>query len=140
MRGGLAPLWLGLVLAGCGADAPPAPPAEDPWVRAVRVTPSFSADIQELFTRRGCTVSGCHGATATLPLTSGSAYAALVNTPAVAEVGIRVVPGNAAASYLMRRVDGTQAVGSRMPLGGAPLDSIDSTNLRTWIQQGARRN
>jgi len=55
-------------------------------------------------------------------------------------VGIRVVPGDVTASYLMRRVDGTQAVGSRMPLGGLPLDSIDVANLRNWIQQGARRN
>jgi hypothetical protein len=68
------------------------------------------------------------------------AYSALVNAPSVAEVGIRVVPGDVTASYLMRRVDGTQAVGSRMPLGGLPLDSIDVANLRIWIQQGARRN
>jgi hypothetical protein len=40
----------------------------------------------------------------------------------------------------MRRIDGTQGIGSRMPLGGAPLDSIDAENLRRWIAQGARRN
>ncbi len=140
MRRGLAHLWIMLVLTACAADAPPAPPTEEPWVRAVRATPSFSSDIQEIFTRRSCTVSGCHGAAATLPLTTGLAYSALVNAPSVAEVGIRVVPGDVTASYLMRRVDGTQAVGSRMPLGGLPLDSIDVANLRIWIQQGARRN
>jgi len=54
--------------------------------------------------------------------------------------GILVVPFNAGGSYLMRRIDGTQGIGSRMPLGGAPLDSIDAENLRRWIAQGARRN
>ena len=137
------PVLLALLLGACTActaEAPPAAPVEPPWERGIRVTPSFSTDIQEIFTRRGCTLAGCHGAAASLPLTAGLSHAALVNVPAVAEAAIRVVPGNAAASYLIRRVEGTQTVGSRMPLGGTPLDSIDLANLRTWIQQGARRN
>lgn len=75
-----------------------------------------------------------------MPLSTGRAYDALVGVPARAEPGILVVPFNAAGSYLMRRIEGTQSLGSRMPLGGAPLDSIDAENLRRWITQGARRN
>jgi len=131
---------LGILLCGCASDRIDAPVPETPLVRGIRVTPSFSADIQEIFSRRGCSTTGCHGATAVLPLTAGLSYAALVGAPATAEIATRVVPYDAAASYLMRRLDGTQAVGSRMPLGGAPLDSIDLTNIRRWIQQGARRN
>jgi len=75
-----------------------------------------------------------------MPLAAGLAYDALVSVPSRAEPGILVVPFNAGGSYLMRRIDGTQGIGSRMPLGGAPLDSIDAENLRRWIAQGARRN
>lgn len=30
--------------------------------------------------------------------------------------------------------------GSRMPLGGTPLDNIDLTNTKNWINQGAANN
>ena len=52
----------------------------------------------------------------------------------------RVIPGNANASYIIVKVEGRQTVGQRMPLGGAALDNIDLTNLKNWINQGAKNN
>jgi hypothetical protein len=53
---------------------------------------------------------------------------------------LRVEPGDPENSYLVIKNEGRQAVGSRMPIGGAPLDEIDQTNIRTWIAQGAQNN
>ncbi|MBM3884844.1 MAG: hypothetical protein FJ361_03235 [Gemmatimonadetes bacterium] len=131
---------LGFLLTACTEAAAPVEPPDIPWVRGLRDTPSFATDVQEIFDRRGCSLSGCHGAASTMPLTPGLAYDALVRVPARAEAAILVMPFDATQSYLMRRIDGTQNIGSRMPLGGAPLDSIDAANLRRWITQGARRN
>jgi hypothetical protein len=38
------------------------------------------------------------------------------------------------------KVEGRQSVGASMPQTGSPLDSIDLTNLRNWIDQGALNN
>lgn len=130
----------GYSLGACAPDAPEGIPTEVPWVRGIRTTPSFRTDIQEIFTRRSCTTAGCHDASSPLPLTAGASYAALVRAPATAEPAIRVIPYDPVASYLLRRLEGTQAIGSRMPLGAAPLDSIDLANLRAWIRQGALPN
>lgn len=115
-------------------------PRDDTGVRMVRETPSFREDILTMFDRRGCSQTACHGATSAVPLTAPLAYDHLVGVVATAEPVLRVRPGDPAASYLVQRLEGTQVVGSRMPLGGAPVDSIDLTNVRRWILQGARRN
>lgn len=128
-----------LGLLGCAEDSSGIP-LEATSPRAIRETPSFTADVQEIFDRRGCSQSACHGATATLPLIAPLAFDRLVGVMATAEPILRVRPGDPAASYLVRRLEGTQVVGSRMPLGGVPLDSVDLGNLRRWIVQGARRN
>ena len=60
--------------------------------------------------------------------------------PAQSEAGkIRVIPGNAQDSYLVIKIEGRQGVGSRMPVGGA-LDAVDITNIRNWINEGAKNN
>jgi hypothetical protein len=51
-----------------------------------------------------------------------------------------VIPGDPDGSYLMIKLEGRQSVGDRMPQTGSPLDSIDLTNLRNWISQGALNN
>ena len=124
----------------CGGDSPSQPEMEDP--RVVLTNPSFATDIQEIFTRKGCTSSGCHGSAQQggMDLRAGAAYAALVGVTASAEAIPRVIPGDPQGSYVVMRVEGRQSVGSRMPLGGVPLDSIDVANLRNWISQGASEN
>ncbi len=53
---------------------------------------------------------------------------------------VRVIAGDAQNSYLVKKLEGRQTVGARMPLNGAPLDNIDLTNIRNWIDQGAQNN
>lgn len=135
----LVPLLL--VLSACGGgDSPSDPGGEDP--RVVKQNPSFATDIQEIFDRKGCTAAGCHGNAqqAGLDLRPGAAHGALVGVTATSEAIQRVIPGNAQGSYLVIRVEGRQTVGSRMPLGGTPLDNVDLTNLRNWIDRGAPNN
>ncbi len=128
------------LLAACSGDSPAEPDDDDG--RVVKANPSFAADIQEIFDRRGCSSSACHGSAqqAGMDLRSGAAYGALVDVTASTESIVRVIPGDPDGSYLVMRVEGRQNVGSRMPLGGAPLDAIDLTNLRNWIATGAPAN
>lgn len=136
----LLPALVALVFAGCGGDSPSEPGDGDP--RVVKANPSFQGDIQEIFERKGCSASTCHGESqrAGLDLRSGTSYDALVGVTATTESIARVIPGDAEGSYIVMRVEGRQTVGNRMPLGGTPLDSIDITNLRNWIERGAARN
>ena len=129
-----------VTFAACSGDSPAEP--DDDEDRLVKANPSFAADIQEIFDRRGCSSSACHGSAqqAGVDLRSGAAYDALVGVTASTESIVRVIPGDPDGSYLVMRVEGRQNVGSRMPLGGAPLDAIDLTNLRNWIANGAPAN
>jgi hypothetical protein len=110
--------------------------------RVVKANPEFGADIQEIFDRRGCTASGCHGSaqSAGLDLRSGSAYGSLVNVMASSEAIVRVIPNDAQGSYLVIKLEGRQSVGERMPRGASPLDATDLTNIRNWIDTGAPNN
>ena len=113
--------------------------------RVILTNPLFTTDIQEIFGRRGCTASGCHGSLMQggLDLRTGAAYGNLVGVPAVAlngPVGLdRVTPNDILASYLWLKVSGTTA-GTQMPFGGTPLDNIDQTNIMNWINTGALNN
>lgn len=134
-----AALTLALVATACGDDTP-TDPIDPP--RVIKANPAFQADVQEIFDRVGCSTSGCHGsaARAGLDLRTGSAWANLVDVTATNEAVSRVIPGDAQASYLVIKLEGRQTVGSRMPLGGTPLDNIDLTNVRNWIDNGAPNN
>jgi hypothetical protein len=128
-----------LALAACGDDS------VGPPERVVKAQPSFATDIIEIFQRRGCSASDCHGAMggrAGLELvgTAAADYAQLVNVGAALEAFDRVVPGNADDSYLVIKVEGRQGIGQRMPIDGAPLDDIDLTNIRNWVENGAPNN
>jgi hypothetical protein len=88
--------------------------------------------------------SGCHtGGGGTLPasmnLSSASASAAALINVDSTEVGSlkRVKPGDPASSYLIHKLEGTQSVGQRMPLGGPFLDQATINEVRAWIQAGA---
>ena len=85
--------------------------------------------------------TNCHagaGAPQGLRLEEGMSRAMLVNVPSVEVPGtLRVDPGNPDDSYLIHKIEGTAAVGGRMPLGGQALsqDTIDA--IRQWITDGA---
>lgn len=112
--------------------------------RTVKANPTFQGDIIEIFNRRGCSAGQCHGTSpgaGSLVLTADSAYVKLVGVPSAAEAAFeRVVAGDATNSYLVMRLEGRQNVGSRMPLGGEPLDATDMGNIRNWITNGAPNN
>ena len=120
-----------------GPPPPPAPPPPPPPPGAVM--PVFS-DIQAQIFTPTCATSSCHagGAPAAgLNLTAGNSYAALVGIASTEDANImRVVPFDAANSYLMQVLDGTAASGTVMPPSGMlPQSSVDA--VRTWINNGA---
>ena len=139
---------LSLTWAACGDSgsptAPTMPPTPSPTsdTRTIQASPSFSATIQEVFVRRDCINSACHGTArqAALDLRVGAAYGSLVGVPATNEARVRVVPGDPDNSYLVIKLEGRQSIGTRMPQVGAPLDEIDLTNIRNWIAEGAQNN
>jgi hypothetical protein len=49
-----------------------------------------------------------------------------------------VAPGNPSGSYLIQKLEGTAAVGARMPLNAAPLAQADINVIRQWITDGAQ--
>jgi len=103
------------------------------------LTAQFESIQRNVFTPV-CTA--CHAGAAAplgLRLEEGAAYAMLVNVPSV-EVPqrARVAPGAPDASYLVHKLEGTAAVGSRMPLNGPPLDAQTIQVIRQWILEGAQ--
>ncbi len=52
-------------------------------------------------------------------------------------VQFRVAPGNPDNSYLIDKLEGTQPVGGRMPLGQQPLPQTTINVIRQWITDGA---
>jgi hypothetical protein len=135
-------LTLAALLFGCSSDDTPTSPGGGGG-GVVENDPSFANVVQEIFNRRGCTNSSCHGQAtqAGLDLRAGTARGELVNVQATQEPGqTRVIPGDAQNSYLVIKLEDRQSVGGSMPVTGAPLDSIDLANIRNWIDQGAKDN
>ncbi len=83
----------------------------------------------------------CHiGANAPhgLRLDAANSYALLVNVNSDEVPTLkRVNPGNADQSYLVQKIEGSAAVGSRMPLGQSPLPQDRIDLIRSWIAAGA---
>jgi hypothetical protein len=48
-----------------------------------------------------------------------------------------VIPGNPDASAIVQKVEGTYAIGARMPKDRAPWSVDEIALLRRWIQEGA---
>jgi hypothetical protein len=128
-----------IAFAGCGAGSGE---GLDENGVPVPVAPPVNSDFQEIqdtvFTPI-CTA--CHiGATAPrgLRLDAPNSYAMLVNVASVEVPALqRVAPGNPDMSYLVQKIEGTAAVGGRMPLGGAPLPQDRIDLIRRWIAAGA---
>lgn len=103
--------------------------------------PSWANDIQPIW-NASC---GCHSvAGATAPTFSNVAPATsranLVNVQSGQVVLDFVEPGNSGSSYLIDKLDGTQAVGSQMPLVGANLTPAQIAMIAEWIDAGAPNN
>lgn len=105
--------------------------------------PTLQADfksIQDNVFTPICTA--CHvGASAPqgLRLDDANAYALLVGVASAEQPQLlRVDPGDPDQSYLIQKLEGTAAVGGRMPLNGTPLSQADIDVIRQWIVDGAQ--
>ena len=94
-----------------------------------------------------CGFTACHsgptGGALPAGLNLSSADASFANLVGVASLQqpalSRVAAGDPDNSYLVQKVEGTAASGSRMPLGGGALDQALIDDLREWISNGANR-
>jgi hypothetical protein len=104
------------------------------------LTPDLASIQANVFTPI-CTQ--CHvGANAPqgMRLDAANSYGALVGVASSEQPGVlRVKPGDAAASYLIQKLEGTAAVGARMPLGQPALPGSTILVIRDWITNGASR-
>lgn len=137
-----------ITLASCGGgDGGPTGPDGDggdpQMMRLVKPNPSFEQDIQDIFIRTGCADSGCHRAGQGgffLRPNDTTNYSNIVNVTAETEREFLLIePFDATNSYIVIRVEDRQRLGVKMPIG-APFDSIDLSNLKNWIDNGAPNN
>ncbi len=107
------------------------------------VTPFTFTEIQAQVFTATCAASGCHsGATPPQGLSLvAPAYANLVGVASTEVPALqRIRSGDAANSYLVQKIEGTAAVGGRMPLGGPFLDATTIARIRAWVNAGAPNN
>lgn len=110
-------------------------------------SPTLSGDVQPILSTN-CALSGCHAGASPamgMNLGGGQAYANTVGIAAQEVPGMsRIAPGNPDQSYLVHKIQGTQATvqgsGQRMPLGAAPLTAAQIETIRRWITAGAPDN
>jgi len=108
------------------------------------IQPSLASIQNNIFTPT-CSVAGCHSGPpgpnlpAGMDLSSAAAsFSSLINIASFQEPTIfRVAVGDADASYLIHKLEGTSAQGSRMPQGGPFLDQTTIDVVRLWIDSGA---
>lgn len=84
----------------------------------------------------------CHSganAPAGLRLDAANSYALLVGTPSTERPNVlRVAPGDPNSSYVIQKLEGTAAVGERMPAGLPAVPQADIDVIRQWITDGAQ--
>jgi len=99
---------------------------------------SFAADVQPLLAS-GCGGSACHvnGTTSGVDLSSHATVRASVGNQYGEAI---VIPGDAAASPLIDKLEASPRFGSRMPLGRSPLTADQVSAVRAWIDAGALDN
>lgn len=133
------------LLQGCADFRSPADPsggAPDVLV----ATPSFSADIQPILTKR-CSIGGCHSlgtGQADLVLVAPGAYDNLVDVSATQRPALRRIrPFRPDSSWLVMLIasdPGPRGPYSRMPLASLPLTDNQVGTIVNWVLQGAQRN
>jgi hypothetical protein len=133
-----------LSLAGCGAgsgegldeNGRPLEPGGGP----AALQPTL-ASIQANVFSPSCAIPGCHGGGSVqfgLRLDPGFSAGNLVNVASPRDATlIRVVPGDPDASFMIRKLEGTQSLGDRMPQFGPYLPQATIDVIRQWIQLGA---
>jgi hypothetical protein len=104
------------------------------------IQPTLSSIQANLFSVT-CAVSGCHGGVAAqqgLRLDAGFSAGNLICVHSPQDPTLtRVIPGDPDNSLIIRKLEGTQTVGDRMPDGGPYLQQSTIDVLRLWIANGA---
>ena len=151
----IAVLALGGALTGCaggggggGGGGAPKPACKPPAVATV----SFAHTIQPIFDR-SCALAGCHVGPVPAQgqdLTAGASYSQSVNVPSTERPRLkRVVPGDPANSYVVRKIRGGPNIsGVLMPQGcpGVPLNGAQCLTpdeviaIVQWIKECAQNN
>lgn len=111
----------------------------------LQFAPAIGAELSDLQTKLFTPVcSGCHTGTgnslpAIMDFTSVDAtYNSLVGVFSIGEPEmLRVEAGDADSSLLIKKIEGLQTVGARMPFRGARLDAETIAAVRQWIDAGA---
>lgn len=103
------------------------------------VVTGFPSDVEAVFST-SCAGSGCHWGGSIAPKLSDG-YDAVVGVASSAGPEY-IAAGDASASYLLAKINGTQADlgggGSQMPLG-TPLSEADIATITAWVDAGAAR-
>ena len=110
-------------------------------VVACEAAPDTYTAINDEVLIPSCGFSSCHGSgTGDLTLDENS-YDDLVDVASSVKPGaIRVVPGDADASYLVHKLEGgPDIVDDPMPQGGS-LSDAQIAGIRRWIDNGALRD
>jgi hypothetical protein len=112
----------------------------------VVTNPSFANDVAPIFATR-CATGGCHTTRnhqAGMVLERDVAYDNIVNVRSTNGNGLlRVQPGNADSSWLVRRIGpdpDRRFRQPRMPLGTYPLTPNQIRTITNWVNRGALRN
>lgn len=107
---------------------------------------TLSGSVQPIFSAQ-CALSGCHAGTAPaegLNLSVGQTISNTVDVPSNQSSLLRINPGQPDLSYLVHKIQGTQAsvggTGSQMPLTGCCLSQAQINTIRNWITAGAQNN
>jgi hypothetical protein len=139
--------WLVLCFSACTAADPDVStdgPAGDTSCEEAKGH-SDLAWIQSNLFSRSCSLPSCHrGSAATagfLDLEAGRARGQLVDTASTSAGGWkRVVPGDAARSYLLVAIGqsaGPRPIDGVMPVGGPALCADKREAIQRWIEAGA---
>jgi polyvinyl alcohol dehydrogenase (cytochrome) len=105
--------------------------------------PKYSAIYSEILEPQGCTADRCHGGLGLKLGKQDAGFKSLQDDVGVgACAGMKfVVPGKPNESLLYRKVaDEKPPCGARMPLSLMPLSAEQLTQIRTWIEMGAKDN
>lgn len=128
-----------IALGACAGDGAGLDENGRPIEDAPQTLQPTLASIQSNVFTPICTT--CHSGAAAplgLRLDEGAAFAMLVNAQSTEQPALlRVAPGNPDASYLIQKLEGTAAVGARMPLNAPALPPETIAVIRQWIVNGA---
>ena len=125
--------YLIIVIAfSAGCKDSPSDPNNDPGPGNGPENVSYATQVRPILQQHGCI--GCHGGTNNLFVDSvAGLLQGGLNGPAV-------VPGDADASLIIRKMSPNPPFGDRMPFGGSPVPQNQINVIRTWINEGAEDN